>query len=164
MTLSQSDLSELLDAIRAGDGEDVLRNAMRLALQELIELEAAQVIGAARYFPRRCQSRSLGGPDRRRSACHEIEACSSPTRCSSSTRRRPAASRWPNTSSGTFPGSKALFLPAHHQHPRPRERARNLIRHVRYVAGDRHATLSDAVRQLESLGRTLDGFRTSTSP
>ena len=49
MALSQSALSELLDAIRAGGSEDVLREAMTLVLQELIELEAAQAIGAARY-------------------------------------------------------------------------------------------------------------------
>jgi transposase-like protein len=49
MALSQSALSELLDAIRAGDGTDVLRDAMALVLQELIELEAAQAIGAGRY-------------------------------------------------------------------------------------------------------------------
>jgi transposase-like protein len=49
MALSQSALSELLDAIRAGDGTDVLREAMALVLQELIELEAAQAIGATRY-------------------------------------------------------------------------------------------------------------------
>jgi transposase-like protein len=49
MTLSQSALNELLEAIRAGDGVDTLREAMRLVLQELIEAEATQVIGAARY-------------------------------------------------------------------------------------------------------------------
>lgn len=49
MALSQSALSELLDAIRAGEGTDVLREAMALVLQELIELEAAQAIGAGRY-------------------------------------------------------------------------------------------------------------------
>ena len=49
MALPQSALSELLEAVRAGDGEDVLRDAMTLVLQELIELEADQVIGAARY-------------------------------------------------------------------------------------------------------------------
>src|SRR5712691_13231792 len=49
MALSQSALSELLDAIRAGGSVDVMREAMALVLQELIELEAAQVIGAARY-------------------------------------------------------------------------------------------------------------------
>jgi putative transposase len=49
MALPQSALSELLDAIRAGDGTDVLRDAMALVLQELIELEATAAIGAARY-------------------------------------------------------------------------------------------------------------------
>ncbi len=49
MTLSQSALSELLDAIRAGGSVDVMREAMTFVLQELIELEAAQAIGAGRY-------------------------------------------------------------------------------------------------------------------
>ena len=49
MTLPQSALNELLEAIRGGGGEDVLRDAMTLVLQELIDLEASQVIGAARY-------------------------------------------------------------------------------------------------------------------
>jgi transposase-like protein len=49
MTLSQSALSELLEAIRAGGGLDLAREAYRLVAQELIELEATQVVGAARY-------------------------------------------------------------------------------------------------------------------
>ncbi len=49
MTLPQSALSELLDAIRAGDGIDLAREAFRLVAQELIELEAAHVVGAGRY-------------------------------------------------------------------------------------------------------------------
>ncbi|MGH2465995.1 MAG: IS256 family transposase [Candidatus Limnocylindrales bacterium] len=49
MALPQSALSELLEAIRAGGDTDVLRDAMRLVLQELIELEASQAIGAGRY-------------------------------------------------------------------------------------------------------------------
>ena len=49
MALSQSALSELLDAIRAGGSVDVMRDAMTLVLQELIDLEAAQAIGAGRY-------------------------------------------------------------------------------------------------------------------
>ena len=49
MTLSQSALSELLDAIRAGGSVDVMREAMAFVLQELIELEASQAIGAGRY-------------------------------------------------------------------------------------------------------------------
>jgi len=49
MALSQSALSELLDAMRAGGSLDVMREAMTLVLQELIEAEATQVIGASRY-------------------------------------------------------------------------------------------------------------------
>jgi putative transposase len=49
MALSQSALSELLDAMRAGGSIDVMREAMTVVLQELIEAEAAQAIGAARY-------------------------------------------------------------------------------------------------------------------
>jgi transposase-like protein len=49
MTLSQSALSELLDAIRAGGGIDLARESFRMVAQELIELEASQTIGAARY-------------------------------------------------------------------------------------------------------------------
>jgi transposase-like protein len=49
MTLSQSVLSELLDAFRAGEGVDLVRDAVRLVMQELIETEATEQIGAARY-------------------------------------------------------------------------------------------------------------------
>ena len=49
MALSESALSELLDAFRAGDGVDLVRDAVRLVLQELIEVEATEVIGAGRY-------------------------------------------------------------------------------------------------------------------
>ncbi len=42
MALSQSALSELLDAIRAGGSADVMRDAMTLVRQQLIELEADQ--------------------------------------------------------------------------------------------------------------------------
>ena len=47
MALSQSAVSELLDAFRAGDGVDLIRESVRLVLQELIEVEATEVIGAA---------------------------------------------------------------------------------------------------------------------
>ena len=49
MALSQSVLSELLDAFRAGEGVDLVRDAVRLVMQELIETEATEQIGAARY-------------------------------------------------------------------------------------------------------------------
>ena len=49
MALSQSAVSELLEAFRAGEGVDLIRESVRMVLQELIETEAAEVIGAARY-------------------------------------------------------------------------------------------------------------------
>jgi transposase-like protein len=39
----------LLEAFRAGDGVDLIRDAVRVALQELIEIEATERIGAASY-------------------------------------------------------------------------------------------------------------------
>lgn len=49
MALPDSAVSELLDAFRAGDGVDLIRESVRLVLQELIEAEAAEAIGAGRY-------------------------------------------------------------------------------------------------------------------
>ena len=37
MALSQSVVSELLDAFRAGDGVDLIRESVRMVMQELIE-------------------------------------------------------------------------------------------------------------------------------
>ena len=56
MALDQSALTELLDALRSGGDLDFMRDAMQLVLQALIDLEATQVIGAARY--ERADSRS----------------------------------------------------------------------------------------------------------
>jgi putative transposase len=49
MALSQSALSDLLAALRAGGDLDVVREALRLVLQALIDAEADQAIGAGRY-------------------------------------------------------------------------------------------------------------------
>ena len=49
MALPQSALSELLEAFRTGDGVDMIREWVRTVLQELVEFEAAGVIGAQRY-------------------------------------------------------------------------------------------------------------------
>ena len=49
MALPPSALSEILKAFRAGEGLDLIRDSVRLTLQELIELEATQHIGAAPY-------------------------------------------------------------------------------------------------------------------
>ena len=49
MALSESAVSELLEAFRAGQGVDLIRESVRMVLQELIEAEAAELIGAGRY-------------------------------------------------------------------------------------------------------------------
>ena len=49
MALNESAMSELLDALRAGGDLDVVREALGLVLQALIEAEATQQIGAGRY-------------------------------------------------------------------------------------------------------------------
>jgi transposase-like protein len=49
VALSQFDLSELLDALRAGGDVDVIRASVEMVLQALIDAEATEVIGAARH-------------------------------------------------------------------------------------------------------------------
>jgi putative transposase len=49
MALPQSALSELLEAFRTGEGVDLIRESVRMVMQELIEAEATEKIGAARY-------------------------------------------------------------------------------------------------------------------
>lgn len=49
MALDQSALSELLDALRAGGDLDLVRSGLQLVLQSLIDLEAAQAVGALPY-------------------------------------------------------------------------------------------------------------------
>ena len=49
MTLTQFDVHELLDAVRAGGDIDVIRSGVEFVLQALIDTEAAERIGAARY-------------------------------------------------------------------------------------------------------------------
>jgi len=46
MALSQSVVSELLEAFRAGEGVDLIRKSVRLVMQELIETETSERIGA----------------------------------------------------------------------------------------------------------------------
>ncbi len=46
MALFQSDLTDLLDAIRAGGDVDVIRSSVEMVLQALIDAEATEVIGA----------------------------------------------------------------------------------------------------------------------
>jgi len=49
MALEHSDLLALLDAFRTGEGVDLIRESVRLVLQELIETELTATIGAGRW-------------------------------------------------------------------------------------------------------------------
>ena len=49
MALPQSAVSELLEVLRTGEAVDLIRESVRTVLQELIEAEAAEFIGATRY-------------------------------------------------------------------------------------------------------------------
>jgi putative transposase len=49
MALEESAVSELLDALRVGEGTDLVRQLAQWALQQLIEAEAAAAIGADRW-------------------------------------------------------------------------------------------------------------------
>ena len=49
MALDKSALSDLADALRSVDGMDLVREAVRIVFQELIEAEAAEAIGAGLY-------------------------------------------------------------------------------------------------------------------
>ena len=49
MALSQSVVSELLEAFRAGEGVDLIGESVRLVMQKWIETEATRQIGAGRY-------------------------------------------------------------------------------------------------------------------
>ena len=48
MALSQSAVSELLEALRTGEGVDLIRESVRMVMQELIEAEATEQVGAGR--------------------------------------------------------------------------------------------------------------------
>ena len=49
MALSDSVLSELLDALRGGDGTDLVRELAQWTLKQLVDAEAAEKTGAGRY-------------------------------------------------------------------------------------------------------------------
>jgi putative transposase len=49
MALEESAMTNLLVVLRAGGGLDVVREALGLVLQALIDAEATEVIGAGRY-------------------------------------------------------------------------------------------------------------------
>jgi len=68
MALDESAVADLIDALAVGEGTDLVRELARWALQELIELEAAETIGADRW-ERSPQRVTHGLHGRRRSGC-----------------------------------------------------------------------------------------------
>ena len=65
MALTESDLSELLAALKAGEMTDTIRSSLKWILQQLIEAEATAVIGAERHERSAAgSSRQLVQPDR----------------------------------------------------------------------------------------------------
>jgi putative transposase len=61
VALSQSDLSELLAALKAGDMTDTIRSSLEWILQQLIEAEATAVIGAERHERRDTRTTQRNG-------------------------------------------------------------------------------------------------------
>jgi putative transposase len=59
MALSQSAVSELLEAFRTGEGVDLVRESVGMVMQELIEAEAIERIDAGKY--QRSESRVTEG-------------------------------------------------------------------------------------------------------
>ena len=49
MTLSESAINEILFALDNGDGTDIVRQLAELGMQDLIEAEATEVIGADKW-------------------------------------------------------------------------------------------------------------------
>jgi hypothetical protein len=80
MALSQSALSELLEVLRAGDGADLLRESVRMVMQELIDAEAAERIGAGPHERTRSRVTERNGSRPRLVTTQaETSACGSQT-------------------------------------------------------------------------------------
>jgi putative transposase len=133
MTLSQSAVSDLLEAFRASEGVDLVRESVRLVLQELIETEATAVIGAARYER---------GPDRvtERNGTRTRELLT-------------RAARWKSPSPSCGPGS---FFPSVLEPRRKIDQARYAVVMERHVNGV-------SARNVDALVVTLGGSRISKS-
>ena len=100
MALSKSALSDLLDALRAGGDLDVVREALALVLQALIDAEATQHIGARPY--ERTEQRTAhrnGTRSRLLSTRPATSSCASP----SSGRARSSRPCWSRAAASTGP-------------------------------------------------------------
>ena len=75
MTLSDTDTAQLWETFRAGGGAELVRGAVRLVLQELIEAEATEAIGAGRYERSDARVNERNGHRPRLLATHEPPTC-----------------------------------------------------------------------------------------
>ena len=71
MALSDSALSELLDALRAGNGTDLVRELAQWALQQLIEAEAACGKNLVSVDSRPLRAKRRSGDPPQRLACED---------------------------------------------------------------------------------------------
>jgi hypothetical protein len=75
MALAQSSLSSLLEAIAPVTTWTSCANAMTIALQKLIELEATQVIGAAWTIASRTTTARVGDLELQIPGCARASSC-----------------------------------------------------------------------------------------
>jgi hypothetical protein len=138
MALDQSALSELLDARRAGGDLDVVREALALVLQALIEAQAAQQLGAGRYERTARCSLAASAPTQPR-CCSTASAATaaSPTGSPASAARPPPA----RSNASTRPCGRAAHRPPLRL-PRPRPAGAGRLggrrQHPASPPGDRH--------------------------
>jgi putative transposase len=100
MALSQSALSELLDALPAGGDLEVVREGLALVLQALIDAEATQHIGAQPY--ERTEQRTAH-PNSTRARRLSTKAGDVELRIPSSGRARSSRPCWSRAAASTGP-------------------------------------------------------------
>ena len=81
MALSQSALLEVLDALKASDSTDVIRHALQVMLQQLIDAEATAFIGAEPHERTEPGSPSATAPVPRRSPPRPVMSTSRSPSC-----------------------------------------------------------------------------------
>jgi hypothetical protein len=145
--MAQSAVSELLEAVRAGDGVDLIRESVRMVLQELIETEAATVIGAARYErtraagdrAQRCAVAVAGHPGRRHRAAYPetAQGVVLPRDPGAEAAHRPGAV--PSITSmicSSCPSGGGPGIPGPRRHPRTASRIASTCSRVRAIVSE----------------------------
>ena len=108
MALSQSVASELLEAFRAGEGVDLIRESVRLVMQELIETEATERVGAGRYERSESRVTDRNG-SRPRLLASQAGMCSCGSR--SCAEGRSSRRSWSRGGGSTKPFMRSLWRP-----------------------------------------------------